>query len=254
LLNLLGTSDIPVAVGEDLPVNRSRPAFLLGHEERNVQDGEEIVISDEPAARVIESLIRTYPGEIKVLLIGPQTNFGMLLSEKPDLAGLIKEFVVMGGTPFYGPKEIQIFGEKPLDYNLVTDPEAARIVFESGTPITMVGINVTTPTLLRKSQIDRVRKRGLPATDYLYDMTVEWLKVINSHEASMHDPLAVAAAFTMDFLDTMMLNVIIETEGEATAGLTVVNHYDNEDWNTVRVATDARCDEFVEFMLQRILS
>jgi len=254
LLNLLGKSDIPVAVGEDLPMNRNRPAFLLGHEGRNVPDDEEILVSDVPAAQVIESLVRKYPGEIKVLLIGPQTNFGTLLSEKPELADLIKEFVIMGGTPFYGPKEIQRFGERPVDYNLVTDPEAARIVFESGTPITMVGINVTMPTLLKKGQIDCVKKRGLPVTDFLYDMTAEWLRVIDKSETSMHDPLAVAAAFTLDFLDTMMLNVIIETAGEVTTGLTVVNHYDNEDWNTVRVATDARCDEFVEFMLQRILS
>ena len=255
LLNLLAKEDIPVAVGEDMPLNPDRSAFLMGHEGRGVFDKDEALsVSDTPAAEIIESLLRKYPNEIKVLLIGPQTNFGKLLSEKPDLAALIKEFVVMGGTPFYGPREIELFGERPLDYNLITDPEAARVVFESGVPITMVGTNVTVPTLLKKEQIGRVKARGTPATDLLHAMTMEWLAVIDRDETSMHDPLAVTSAFTLDFLDTMMLNVVIETKGETTAGLTVVNRCDNDAWNTVRVATEVQSGQFIEFMLQRILA
>ena len=254
-LNLLGRTDIPVAVGESRPLNSERPAFLMGHEGRGVFDGtEELPVSGRPATELIESLIRSYPGEIKVLLVGPQTNLGKMLSEKPELAAFIKEIVVMGGLPFYGPREMELFGERPIDYNFVTDPESVRVVFESGAPITMVGTNVTMPTLLKKDKIDLVKKGGTPATDLLYSMTREWLGVIGKDETSMHDPLAVTAAFTMDFLDTMMLNVAIETSGEFTSGLTVVNRCDNENWNTVRVATDARCDEFIEFMLQRILT
>jgi purine nucleosidase len=254
LLDLLGRPDIPVAAGESFPMDPDRPAFLMGHEGRSVvEDDEDLPVSEEPAGVAIESLLRTYPHEIKVLLIGPQTNLGKLLAEKPDLAPLIKEFVVMGGTPFYGPKEIERIGERPLDYNFVTDPEAVRIVFDSGVPITMIGVNVTMPTLLKRHHIERIRDRGAPSTDLLYSMTAEWLRVIDKPETPMHDPLAVTAAFSLEFLKTMMLNVVIETKGEFTTGLTVVNRYDNDDWNTVRVATDAKSEEFVEFMLQRIL-
>ena len=203
---------------------------------------------------MIESLLRKYPGEIKVLLIGPQTNLGKLLSEKPDLAPLIKEFVVMGGMPFYGPKEMERFGQRPLDYNIVTDPEAARVVFDSGVPITMIGLNVTMPTLLKRDHIERIEKHGAPSTELLRLMTAEWLGITGWTETPMHDPLAVTAAFTMEFLETIMLSVNIETRGEFTTGLTVVNRSDNEAWNTVRVATEAKSDEFVEFMLQRILT
>lgn len=255
LLNLLGKQNVPVAVGENLPLNRGRPAFLFGHEGRSVLEKDKgLSISDIPATQIIEALIKKYPNEIKILLIGPQTNLGRLLSEKPELAKFIKEFVVMGGTPYYGPKEIRRFGERPIDYNLVTDPESARIVFESGTPITMVGINVTTPTLLRKDKIHCVKKNGSSATDLLYAMTADWLKMINKDETSMHDPLAVTAAFNSNFLDTTMLNVVVETRGELTAGLTIVNRCDNGALNNVRVATDVRGDEFIEFMLGRILT
>ncbi len=255
LLDALGRPDIPVAVGESRPLNPERPAYLFGHEGRGVlDDGEELPLADESAGDIIEALLRKYPNRIKVLLIGPQTNLGKLLSEKPELASLIEEFVIMGGLPFYGPKEIESFGERPVDYNFVADPEAVRIVFDSGVPITMVGTNVTMPTLLKKGHIERIERHGSPAMDLLHVMTEKWLRVIGQSETAMHDPLAVTAAFTLDFMDTMMLNVNIETKGELTAGLTVVNRYDDERMNTVRVATDARGEEFVEFMLQRILT
>jgi inosine-uridine nucleoside N-ribohydrolase len=160
----------------------------------------------------------------------------------------------MGGTPFYGPKEIERFGERPVDYNFIADPEAVRIVFDSGVPITLVGCNVTMPTLLKKSHIERIERHGSAATDMLHTMTSKWLDVIGQSETPMHDPLAVTATFTLDFLDTMMLNVNIETRGELTTGLTVVNRYDAEQMNTVRVATDVRGEEFIEFMMRRILT
>lgn len=255
LLDLLGLDDIPVAVGEDKPLNSERDAFLLGHEGEGVFDGnEKLSLSDAPAADVIESLLRKYPNEIKVLLIGPQTNLGKILLQKPELAELISEFIVMGGTPFYGPREMELFGEKPIDYNLVTDPEAAHIVFDSGVPITMIGTNVTMPTLLKREHFERLKKHAAPATQLVCAMTEKWLKVIGQDQTPMHDPLAVTAAFTLEFLETMMLNVAIETEGRLTAGLTVVNRRANAELNRVRVATDARSEDFMEFMLQRILT
>ena len=255
LLDALGRPEIPVAVGESLPLNPERPAYLFGHEGKGVlHDSEEPPLADESACDIIEALLNKYPNQIKVILIGPQTNLGKLLSEKPDLAPLIEEFVIMGGTPFYGPREIQRFGERPVDYNFIADPEAVRIVFDSGVPITMVGTNVTMPTLLKQSHIERIERHGSASTDLLHVMTAGWLNVIGRVETPMHDPLAVTAAFTLEFLDTIMLNVNIETRGELTTGLTVVNRYDAEQMNTVRVAADVRGEEFIEFMMRRILT
>ena len=255
LLNALGRPDIPVTVGESAAMEGGRPAFLMGHEGHCLSGEDEgLEISDIPAAELIESLLRRYPHAIKVLLMGPQTTFGKLLSQKPELGMLVEEFVIMGGLPFYGPREMEIIGERPLETNFAADPEAVRIVFECGAPITLVGANVTLPVLLKQEHIERIRKRGKPATDLLYAMTTEWLNMLDLKETPMHDPLAVAAAFTLDFLNTMMLNVAIETKGDLTAGLPVVSRSDTDEWNRVRVAIDTRAEEFMEFMLERILA
>jgi len=253
-LNLLGKPDIPVAAGEADPMEGGRPSFLMGNEGKGaLDDDEELALSETPALELIESLLRKYPNEIKILAIGPMSNLGKLLSRKPELASLIKEFVIMGGLPFYGPKEIERFGERPAELNLTVDPHASRTMFECGAPITLVGANVTLPTLLKPEHVERIKRHGTPATDFLYDMTMEWFKVMDIDRTPMHDPLAVAAAFTLDYLETMMVNVVIETEGRHTTGLTVVSRYDDERYNTVRVATDVKIDEFIEFMLGRIL-
>lgn len=254
LLNLLGKQDIPIAAGERVAMEDGRPAFLLGHEGQGVFEGdEELLLSEAPATKLIESLVRKYPHELKILLMGPQTNIGKLLQEKPELAKLIQEFVIMGGVPFYGPEEMERIGERPLEVNISADPIAARIVFESGVPITLVGANVTMPTLLKQEHIEMIGNHGKPAPDLLYRMTQVWLKFIGQNETPMHDPLAATAAFNLDFIDTMMVKVAIETKGEFTTGFTVVNCYDNAEWNNVRVATDVKSDEFIAFMLERIL-
>jgi len=254
LLNLLGKSDVPVAAGEANPLNPQRSVFLFGHEGRGIFDAdEEAPISDIPAGELIESLLRRYPGEIKMLLIGPPTNMGKLLSKKPELAGFVKEFVIMGGLPFYGPKEMELIGERPIEFNFAADPEAAALVFSSGAPVTLVGANVTFPTILSKVDIDRVRRSDHPALRLIAKMTDEWLPVMGLEETSMHDPLAASALFTSAFLQTMMLNVVVETKGELTSGMTLVNHSSQKEWNRVRVATDARRDAFIQFMLDRIL-
>jgi purine nucleosidase len=257
LLDLLGKRDIPVAAGEANPLNPQRPVFLFGHEGRGVlnEDGDEdLSVLDIPAGDLIESLLRKYPQEIKVVLIGPQTNMGKLLSTKPELAGLVKEFVIMGGLPFYGPKEIDLFGERPVDFNMISDPEAAATILACGIPTTMVGVNVTVPTLLTKEDIQRVRKSRDPAIRFLSTMTDEWISFMGIEETSMHDALAASTAFTLEFLDTMMLSLAVETKGELTTGLTVVNRSSHSAWNRVRVATDARRESFVRFMLERVLA
>jgi inosine-uridine nucleoside N-ribohydrolase len=114
-------------------------------------------------------------------------------------------------------------------------------------------VNVTVPTLLTKGDIQRVKESRDPAIRFLSAMTDEWISFMGIEETSMHDALAASTAFTLEFLDTMMLSVAVETNGELTTGLTIVNRSSQNAWNRVRVATDAR-RAVRRFMLERILA
>jgi purine nucleosidase len=88
----------------------------------------------EHAVDALVRLIRARPGEYTLVTLGPLTNIALALRRAPDLAGLVRQCYVMGGTA-------NALGNvtPAAEYNIWVDPEAARIVFHSGLPILMVG-------------------------------------------------------------------------------------------------------------------
>ena len=87
-------------------------------------------------------------GELVVVTVGPETNLALALQKYPDLKHLIKKITVMGGSLTTG--NVSEYAEA----NLWHDAEAARIVFDSGIPIDMIGLNVTRKAPLKRSIFD----------------------------------------------------------------------------------------------------
>ena len=88
----------------------------------------------EQAVDVLIETIHRFAGEITLVTLGPLTNVATALQQDPLIAPAIKECVIMGGTG-QGHGNITPVGE----FNFWADPEAAKIVFESGMNIKMVG-------------------------------------------------------------------------------------------------------------------
>src|SRR5205814_2048660 len=101
----------------------------------------------EPAAKFISQIVRKYPGEITLITIGPLTNIATALNMDSGLARLVKSLVMMGGSLSGGNIT------PAAEFNVYVDPEAARIVFQSGIPITMVGLDVTRKTSLTDEHV-----------------------------------------------------------------------------------------------------
>ena len=70
------------------------------------------------------------------------TACALLLKLHPELAARIAHLCLMGGS--IGEGNATVSGE----FNIYADPEAADIVFRSGVPITMIGLDVTHQALL----------------------------------------------------------------------------------------------------------
>jgi pyrimidine-specific ribonucleoside hydrolase len=110
------------------------------------------------------------------------------------------------------------------EFNIFVDPEAARIVFESGVPITMVGLDVTHKALIYPDEIEALRKQGRigKAIAELMDFYgIFYRKQFKGNP--VHDAVAVAAVMCPDIISTQHLNVSVETCGEFTRGMTVVD-------------------------------
>lgn len=154
--------------------------------------------------------------------VGPLTNIALALQHDPNIAQRITGISLMGGGSFGNRTTM---GE----FNIWADPEAAQIVFASGAPITMAGLDVTHQFQATPDRIERLRSIGGTLATTLADLLVFFSMMYGrNHEEGhleggvMHDPLAVLALTHPDLFDHVDRHVVIETRGEHTRGMTVI--------------------------------
>jgi inosine-uridine nucleoside N-ribohydrolase len=223
MVEIAGRTDIPVARGARAPLVRRLVTATYAHGENGL-DGAvfpepSTKPAEQPAAELIRDIVRRYPGEVTLITIGPLTNVAAALTSDFDLAKMIPRIVMMGGSLSGGNIT------PAAEFNLYVDPEAARIVFQSGIPITMVGLDVTRKTSLTEEHVRSLESGEDPVSQAAAKIA---RKAIDHTRAegflsgpNMHDPLAVAAFLDPSILQWREYYVDIETAGELTAGETV---------------------------------
>jgi purine nucleosidase len=225
ILELAGRSDVPVHAGCDRALQRAPVSAtqVHGHTGLNGADLPEPTtpLADGHAVDVIIDSLRARPGRVTLCPIGPLTNVAQAILRAPDIVGHIREIVLMGGA--IGEGNVTPSAE----FNIYADPHAAKIVFEAGVRLTMLGLDVThqvlvTPERLRAiEQIDTKVGRavsGLLRFYNIYDQTRR-----NRPGAPLHDPCVIAYLVRPELFAGRDCHVVVETTGEHTLGRTVVD-------------------------------
>src|SRR5437016_7789427 len=162
MVEIAGRTDIPVAVGAKAPLLRRLVTAAYAHGENGLGGAvfpePKIKQVAEPAAEFIRHIVRKYPREVTLITLGPLTNVATALNADPELAGMIKNLVMMGGSLSGGNIT------PAAEFNIYVDPEAARIVFQSGIPITMVGLDVTRKTALTETHVQKLESGQNPVS------------------------------------------------------------------------------------------
>ncbi|MFY9752223.1 MAG: nucleoside hydrolase [Candidatus Acidiferrales bacterium] len=223
LVEIAGRPDIPVAGGASLPLVRQLVTAKYAHGKNGLAGVDfpapKIKPVAETATELICRLVRANPGEITIVAIGPLTNIATVLRSDPEIAGMIPAIVIMGGSLSRGNVT------PAAEFNLYVDPEAARIVFDAGIPLTMVGLDVTEKVLLTDAHVQKLLAANNPvsqAAAKITQATIERVRRENlGTSVAMHDPLTVASLIDPQLLTLTDYCVEIETEGEFTAGMTV---------------------------------
>ena len=199
LLMKLGSSTIPVYAGRpnDQPMN-GLYEWALGFHSTSLQK--------VPAVEFLHEQIQRFPGEITLVAIGPLTNLGDLFLRYPQTARQVKHIVAMGGALNVGYD-----GQPPAvpEYNVKSDPIAAQVVFQSGAPLTMVGLDATVMMQLDEARQAQLFALGTPATDALGALTALW----GDRIPTLFDPMAVACALGYRFADDEPHHVVVEDDG-----------------------------------------
>ena len=151
LVEIAGRTDVPVAGGARHPLVRKLVTGEHVHGNNGLAGVEfpepKIKPVAESAPEMIRKIVKANPGEITIVAVGPLTNVALALRADPDLAAKIKAIVIMGGSLSGGNVT------PAAEFNLYVDPEAARIVFDAGVPLTMVGLDVTRKVLFTDERL-----------------------------------------------------------------------------------------------------
>ncbi len=225
VLTLIGM-EVPVARGAERPLIRELITAPEVHGESGL-DGAEL---PEPAfgpreEHAVEFIVRAIRGSsapVTLIPTGPLTNVALALRLAPDIARRIERIVLMGGAA----RESNV--TPAAEFNIYVDPEAAHIVFTSGIPITMVGLDVTNRALFTPEEIAQLARGGPVRRTFaglleFYAAANE--RLLGIRGAPLHDPLAVAAVIDPGVLATEPLHVEVELCGVQTRGATVVDVY-----------------------------
>jgi inosine-uridine nucleoside N-ribohydrolase len=174
------------------------------------------------AAHAVEFIIETaraHQGELVIAPVGPLTNIAAALKREPRLAAWVKEFSVMGGSTTLGNIT------PAAEFNIYADPEAAHVVFTAGTPVRMVGYNVTRQTGFGQHDIDRLRAGGRRTAGVIADLMGHYLgrqrAVFGLDVAPMHDVCAITPYLDESLITYAHAHVAIELNGTHTRGMTV---------------------------------
>jgi purine nucleosidase len=230
ILELAGRTEIPVWKGCHRPLVEplETAEYVHGETGLNGVDLPEPSMPLQPGHAVdalIDIVMTADPKTITLCPTGPLTNVAMAILKEPDFAPRVKEIVLMGGA-------IGLGNVTPAaEFNIYVDPHAARVVFESGTPITMLGLDVTHQALVNRDRLDAVRSLGTPVglaaaglVDFFNRFDSERYAVDG---APLHDPCVIAHLIDPDIFAGKPCKVTIETQG-GSKGRTNVEWFPRE--------------------------
>jgi purine nucleosidase len=225
IVALAGRHDIPVHAGCDRPLRRD-PVTADHVHGRTGLDGIDlpeptVPLADGHAVEVIIAALRAQPGRVTLCPIGPLTNIARAMVQAPDIIGHIDRIVLMGGA--IGEGNVTPSAE----FNLFADPHAARVVFESGAAITMLGLDVTHQVLATPERLRVIEALSTEVSRVVVDLVTFYNRYDQAQRnrpgAPLHDPCVVAYLLRPDLFAGRDCHVVIETTGEHTMGRTVVD-------------------------------
>ena len=242
--------NVPVAKGADKPLVLELEDASEIHGKSGL-DGYEFKLPnrkpiEDRAIVAMKKIIMESDIPITLMPIGPLTNIALLLSVYPEVKGNIQEIVLMGGSTTRGNKT-------PMgEFNMATDPEAADIVFRSGVPIVMCGLDVGEDALLYPEDSERI-KRLNKTGDMIYSLFKHYRGGSLHKGLKMYDSFAIAYILEPEMFETQDCYVAVETSSPLTKGCTVVdlNNYWGKEPN-VKVCLGVDEDRFKEWLINAI--
>ncbi|MFI7448920.1 nucleoside hydrolase [Nonomuraea sp. NPDC049714] len=202
-----------------------------------------LAVAEGHAVDCIIDTLRAAPGEITLVAIGPLTNLALAVRREPRVVEWARDLVIMGGSFTRGNHN------PAAEFNILADPEAAAIVFAAGWTVKMLGLDVTLTAMVTTAELDRMRPLGRLA-ELLVPAAQFYGEVTEHRGPAIHDACAVAYVLDPSLVTMVPAVVNVETIGEFTRGMTVVDFQLRERRPNALVATALNVSRFWDVVLE----
>ena len=257
LKNTLNVADhlglnVPVYGGMSLPLVREQYVADDVHGETGL-DGPALPepdheLSSLSAPEMMAKVLQESEEKVTIISTGAQTNVAALLLSHPELKEKIEMVSTMGGGLRNGN------WTSGAEFNILVDPEAAHIVYHSGVPLQMCGLDVTEKALVYPEDWERIRALNNPVARIVaewFDFFFIHVKSLGWSGATTHDPCAVMSLLHPEIFDIRDYYVDVELNGKYMRGATIA------DYNGI-LGKEANChcvvdldrEKFVDYLIQ----
>ncbi len=235
--------EVPVAKGAAQPliaefVDASNVHGKTGMEGYDFPEPNMSLLLEEHAVNAMRRVIMESPEPITLVPIAALTNIALLFAMYPEVKRNIREIVMMGGSASRGNKGVM------SEFNVGTDPEAAQMVFQSGVPIVMAGLDVGLKALVLPEDSEEIKNMGKTG-DMAWHLFRRYRGGSFQTGLKMYDSCAIAYLLCPELFTVEETYVEVELRGSLTAGCTVVDlkNYLHKTPNA-KVCTDIDGEKF----------
>ncbi|NQT61299.1 MAG: nucleoside hydrolase [Bacteroidetes bacterium] len=257
LLDLTGRQDIPVAVGADAPLIRKPTYGKFVHGDDGFGDVDLPYSSLTPIAmhgvEFLEEMVNKHPGEITIVALGPLTNLALAIGKDRSFARKVKHVIFMGGTYLERGNATSV-----ATANLFHDPHAARIVYDSGVPLTSVGLDGCRKFYFKEehvSQFSLGNKYGKYIDKISSTIYIErYSKFLGFRGFQSNDTPSIGYLIAPQLYKTATHHVDIEIIGEFSTGQTVIDYNDtSEKSKNVTIVTSLDGPALRDLFFKRVI-
>jgi purine nucleosidase len=226
IARIAGITGIPFARGAHRPLVRASGTAESIHGDSGL-DGPALpepalVLDPRHAVTLItDTVMAAEPGTITLVATGALTNLALAVRTEPRIVARVKEVVLMGGSVAGGN------WSATSEFNIITDPEAAHIVFNEAWPLTMVGLDATHQALATPPVLEAIAALDTGPSRFvgeLMDFFADSYRDAQGFDhPPVHDPVAVAYVIDPTILTVRKAPLDVELRGTLTLGMTVAD-------------------------------
>lgn len=260
VLDAAGAGDIPVARGAVRPLLGVSQYAEYVHGADGMGDlgiaPSTRKVDPRSAVELLRDLIEGSKDPVTLVPVAPLTNIALFLRAFPESAKKIHRIVLMGGSASAGN------ATAAAEFNVWHDPEAAAIVFQSGVPITMYGLDVFMRPGITSEEALALKNSSTPAAQFAGSLIEAFIERLHISPITLGDFGAVAAAIHPELFTTEMFDVVVDTSSGPARGQTICDRRDAflkdleplglEDSAKVRVVMDLDVEGVRQLWLKTI--